>query len=655
MGFYDDPIIDQYSKASEESVLKTRMFFSQKNNFISREEHPDKGVDLDVEIIKNNTATGFKFAIQIKSSYNFKELELNNTLHLKYSIKTSRLGYLSRRLPGLGLIILYDDKNSLIYFDYIENIYQKIMDVKRSNDWKNNEEVTFYINKNNQLSEDNIANIYSVFEERSKNTNDMYNEQSSGYNIPFIKTQSFQDNYEILKMHGVDLYNQENYENLLNLFSSIDLDQIISEKKLLLIATLTYFETANYVEYSFYYRKCIESINNYSKKEQDLISYTNLNSRLIFGFEQKSNYKDDLENFSRNITNQDIKFQVYVRLFYYKLHDLIKENKKDEILREISIIETIYNEELSSKDQSLYYKIQISSLYQNMGLQLMSKNFTSMNMLNNSGYYVSIEQEVELIQEFMNYIIRAREILEDIYQKANKLSWNGLIAQTLDSICLNFIMINTNILGLANQKLNDQFDRDAFNQECISNFNNALYAYNIFIKQHSFLNAFKSLSKAIEINDLYFFVNNNDIDSIQIKEINKKILNLEKDKGFAGFTNIVRQLLFSKEEKVDFKDMSDSEIEKYAKTYANCMHLPKERIKNIIFDFSSIREFETNCDKKYFEILQDLKHTQSTLTLYKERPKYVIRCKRCSYETHEDSNVSILIEELNLNHGYICM
>lgn len=58
MGFNDNPIIDQYSRASEESVLKTRLFFSQKNNFIAIVRIPDKGVDLDVELIRNNSAIG---------------------------------------------------------------------------------------------------------------------------------------------------------------------------------------------------------------------------------------------------------------------------------------------------------------------------------------------------------------------------------------------------------------------------------------------------------------------------------------------------------------------------------------------------------------------------------------------------------------------
>jgi hypothetical protein len=51
MGFYDNPIIDIYSKTSEESLITTKQVFLQKNGFLVREENPDKGVDLDVELL----------------------------------------------------------------------------------------------------------------------------------------------------------------------------------------------------------------------------------------------------------------------------------------------------------------------------------------------------------------------------------------------------------------------------------------------------------------------------------------------------------------------------------------------------------------------------------------------------------------------------
>jgi hypothetical protein len=69
MAFTDPPYVDKNSERSEESVLKTRMIFSKKNGFITREVNADDyGVDLYEELIINKGATGQIFPIQIKSA-----------------------------------------------------------------------------------------------------------------------------------------------------------------------------------------------------------------------------------------------------------------------------------------------------------------------------------------------------------------------------------------------------------------------------------------------------------------------------------------------------------------------------------------------------------------------------------------------------------
>ncbi|MFC2152916.1 DUF4365 domain-containing protein, partial [Bacteroidota bacterium] len=130
MTFFDNPIVDESSKISEESVLHVKGLFSRKNRFISREETPDYGVDLDVELIKNNGASGLKFAIQIKSSKNLKYINQSSVVSFKF--KTSRLGYLSRRKPAYGIIIVYDDNTQIAYFEYVETIIDARYFIKKS-------------------------------------------------------------------------------------------------------------------------------------------------------------------------------------------------------------------------------------------------------------------------------------------------------------------------------------------------------------------------------------------------------------------------------------------------------------------------------------------------------------------------------------------
>ena len=122
MAFNDDPIVDNNSKASEESVLEIRKLLSREHGFLSREELPDYGADLDIELISKDKsgATGKKFAVQIKSSSSLSFI--SNKEYVSFSFKTSRLGYLCRRTPGFGLIILIDWRKT--FPEYILSMYK---------------------------------------------------------------------------------------------------------------------------------------------------------------------------------------------------------------------------------------------------------------------------------------------------------------------------------------------------------------------------------------------------------------------------------------------------------------------------------------------------------------------------------------------------
>lgn len=143
MGFCNNPIVDIYSKTFEESVIATKRVFSQKNGFLVREENPDKGVDLDVELLIDNQVSGFKFAIQIKSARKLQTIQKEGSTFIRYNIKASRLGYLCRRSPGFGLIVVYDTQEQQLYYDYVENICS-IMGEHNDNEWMNNENVRLF-------------------------------------------------------------------------------------------------------------------------------------------------------------------------------------------------------------------------------------------------------------------------------------------------------------------------------------------------------------------------------------------------------------------------------------------------------------------------------------------------------------------------------
>ena len=118
MAFNDLPNVDTYSKNADKSETKLRELLSQENNFICRQDVPDKGCDFDVELINNDRALNWRFPIQIKS---MEKLNLiNNNQFISYSFETSRLGYLLRRPISGGLIVFYSLQENKCFYEYAD-------------------------------------------------------------------------------------------------------------------------------------------------------------------------------------------------------------------------------------------------------------------------------------------------------------------------------------------------------------------------------------------------------------------------------------------------------------------------------------------------------------------------------------------------------
>ncbi len=83
--------------------------------------------------------------------------------------------------------------------------------------------------------------------------------------------------------------------------------------------------------------------------------------------------------------------------------------------------------------------------------------------------------------------------------------------------------------------------------------------------------------------------------------------------------------------------------------------LPEDRINNIIAEMKFMKKASEAVDSKYFDILQNLAHTQSNETCYKEPPRYVIRCKKCHYQTIESNFLDVLLSCLHAEHGHVCL
>src|SRR5580698_3371164 len=106
MAFTDMPVIDRSAIYSERSEHRFKEFVNLDSGFQVRLEWPDKGCDFNLELVLHgHGASSQVFPVQLKSIQ--KPTLVNDETYISFSLETSRLGYLMRRLPSMGIVVLY--------------------------------------------------------------------------------------------------------------------------------------------------------------------------------------------------------------------------------------------------------------------------------------------------------------------------------------------------------------------------------------------------------------------------------------------------------------------------------------------------------------------------------------------------------------------
>lgn len=659
MSFNENPKIDLYSKASEESVNETRKYFTQRNNFLTREENPDKGVDLDIELLASGSATGFKFALQIKSEQTIKTINRDNIKYIKYSFATSRLGYLCRRAPGFGLIVLYDDNKKVLYYDYVENIYNTISKYKKNDDWKEQDNVTIYIDEKNVLDANSISHIYTKMHQRFTNFNKMYQQTAKDYELPIFEFYKICNPIEILEKYGYIFFNKQEYNTLFIIIQKLQLNEIIENSKILLLAALTYSEIGLFIDANYFYKKCYDHVSEYTNEEKEILKLTELSTKYNLGEICKDTYRNELSNLKDETTN--ILYLIHIRLKII-FFDILKASDDDDytktILDEIDCIRNDLNNIDISEELRNYYLLEIASFLFQMG-NLKYIREVAYITIKRKIFGEPILAETTLKAQTLSSLISEPKLMaQKVYKYAEDSNNIHLKAIVLYKMCLFFITFEMRNL-ISSLKDNNSlalFEKPQSKDFFSETLNYALTAYNIFNEESHFENAYNSLAIAYEINYMFSVIFSKNIDDDKIANIKQNLEVLEKQLGKNEFESIAEKTVNACLEKDEgFKDIDSKEIISFAKTVIKSLDIPAERIGNIIFEINFLKESENKVNNKYFDLLQNLLHTKSKETIYKEKPRFVIRCKKCKYQTDEGSDLDSLLSQLNIEHRHICL
>ena len=612
MAFNNNPIVDENSERSEESVSLTKQVFSRKSKFITREEFPDYGVDLDIELMNESSeATARKFAVQIKSTKSAKFVTIDDTKYLSLPFKTSRLGYLARRIPVSGLIVVYDEFHSKLYYDYAETIISRINGERNSDNWKNQESVNIHIPLENLLDGDSVNSIHNKLTHKFKNFELLFleysNIESNAESFPKSKDEKI--SLKDLEDYGYILINQQDFHILKTIFSNFSFTEIVSYPKLCLYATITYCETGYAIQSLSYLYQCKRNFEKYTNYELELIKIIEPKIKLLVGDLSIEEYAKIIELSLGDMSLELNKVNIKINLYQVKVAQReFNEKFEEKLILFFDDIEKLTIEE--KVKQSLF--VQHSQVIFNYSISYFSKIFTQQKIRENIGRPLSSEDKIHAYRRYLKLIEVPDEYLKRAYDFAIDTKDEILESEVLLHKGKIFLNSNLNRLMMMQvQALDEKLD-NLYKWH----MNAIITAYNGFIKESRFKEAHLALNIAEEMNTMYFLVYSKQIENYPEGKIETNIKAIESETGLQSYEPMVEEGL----KKTLFADLNSGRfisslplkmLEVFAQELFNAYQLPKDRYQNILNDLLTFHKFSAVCDNEDIELLQELQHTQS--------------------------------------------
>lgn len=652
MGFYDNPKIDKAAERSEESVLKTRLLFSLKNNFICREEHPDYGVDLDVEIVISKEASRNKFAIQIKSSAAFPIIKFNEIEYYKLPFLTSRLGYLVRSNPGLGLIVLYNESENLLYYDYAEFIIERIEKLKNTANWTDQEHTTIYIPKINVLNDVSVNAIHERYLQIYSNINLLYNIYSAKFNIPFVKVDLRNDLstknelLEIIEGYGTHLINEFKFGELYYALNKLPISEITANAKISFIAAVVYSEIGKPIESNLFIQYCRRNSDKLSDEHYDILEFTEFKNEFLFGLKSYDKYLDTLEKLSLKTKSEANKLTLKINACQLKLYTAISKREIERsLLNELSsILIEIQNSSVDEENKQLLTIYQ-STNYHTYALKYVSELLSQRKIQEALNITVSLEDRVEFAKQCITIIeipsihvlnaLKYAEITENDLIKANALH---KLAYFQYGFQFTLALLDYNISS----------SKDQLSQVLSNSLKYTIEAFRIFNELSLFKDSHLAITLAYEIKQLATLFYGIDLKGIELEKITDIIHNLETTNGLEHFSSIITdfyEFKINKKHSKEIRELNQEEIQYYASSIQKAYNLPDSRLPNIIDDIKNRKYFELNCDLDKYEFIQN---NVSGRDIYLYPTEYTIFNKKTGLIIGKSYNIKHLIESTGI-------
>ena len=609
MAFLDSPIIDTSSRNSERSELSLRQFLNQDASFICRPEVPDKGCDFDVELILDGVnSSSWKFPIQLKSIETLKLVNDGN--FISYSFETSRLGYLMRRIPAMGIVVLYSVERDECFYEYADKIYNRLTDERESTEWRANDKVNIHVPLANILSKDAANEIHQTIHNRFEQALRMQNSYGPKYGLPILNIESeFKYDFNnldhivrFLEEHGQSLINDYEIGMIFQMVSRVPHIQIYHSKNLLVVAALAYSESGLNGESQTFCNK-LKNIA-LTLDEELTIQFLMLKNQLALGYISDNDFLSKLKELNKlNLTSRN-NLTVRLNIIQYELLKIKALNTvPEEFIYGIEeVFEIIRNSDFNNRDKGLYmlWNCENLSLFANT---VLASALGEIQIRETLGEQIPIEDRILAAKVSYGLARKISSIISEVAGNA-KTNNDKLVATNAYALDVShFLLIQLKLIAFDIPVVAE------YHQKLLERISNATNAFNSYINLSLYRDAYNTLCNLINLVELadrvYFIEHRNDK-----ADLYKSKSKLEADFEISPNQIAVTRLLDKKRDKKEDRDlafckeMDDSQIEFIAKSVLVSMKLPIERLINIMEELKAYRMFHQRCIDKTVEVFQ---------------------------------------------------
>ncbi len=657
MTFHQAPEVDDNSMRSEESEIAARGWFKRSNGFIYRTEEPDYGVDVDVELIVNGKdASSWKFPIQLKSTSQLQIITTQQELFISLQFKVSRLGYLAKRLPAYGIILIYDDETKLGYFDYLDEIIKRLDEHSERAGWREQQHVNILIPL--QIVDDNaLVQIHRKMVERHERHEQLIAGHGPKFNIPYLQIRNekpaefdLSDPIQIvkfLKKYGIFLFNEQEHQKLLNLFQSLNHQVISTNSDLLFLAAITYTRLGNVIEADYYLRRIKFKMSELTEEQRGIIQFSEIRLEFLQG---KTNYKSFLNRLDAlKDTVEGIENRLLIRInsLYFELNNRA-QNGQFEISDKAQIEELtmeISNSDLSDEQRHLLLVYQAENINA-FALEAFLHFNSSYQLSLHLKIEIPVDLRVALARLSTDMMVQATTLARAAYQFAEQ---NGLfMLQASAAHNLGKFFFQTRYY-LMMQRVEDQpGTQEEYIKGYRGSYTYSVIAYNHFMKLYMQQNAHQAVTNAYELHYMCAQIHKIGIGTKTTDELMSIIRKLEADNEFQPFTSsaefIIKALAEKGTKNKGLGDLSDEEIYTLAKDALRVYDLPEDRLPNMIAEMEAIRLFDQRCKNPQIELLTNNSHLADKATKYAHPPSFILSHKQLHFQTPPSNDIESLLE-----------